>query len=55
MNPIDMLVTPDGRQLIVAGVTYDEGNPVMSMVSFALDDDGEPTFTGCVGKRRSGL
>ena len=35
--PIDVLITPDGKQLIVRGVAYDEGNPVMGLVSLALD------------------
>ena len=35
--PVDVLITPDGKQLIVRGVAYDEGNPVMGLVSLALD------------------
>ena len=49
-----MLITPDGKQLIVRGVAYDDGAPMMSMVSLALDAVGEPTFTGCVGKGAPG-
>ena len=52
--PVDVLITPDGKQLIVRGVAYDEGNPVMGLVSLALDARGEPTVTGCVGKGAPG-
>lgn len=49
INPFDLYLTPDGKQLIVEGAAYQDGAPVLSLTSYALDADGEPTLTGCVG------
>lgn len=50
MVPQDLLLTPDGKQLVVYGGTWDEsGNPQASLLSLGLDATGEPTLTGCAG------
>lgn len=50
VEPYDVLITPDGKQLVVAGANRDEPQPVMAMLSLALDANGEPTLTGCAGR-----
>ncbi|MBE2316543.1 right-handed parallel beta-helix repeat-containing protein [Solirubrobacter sp. CPCC 204708] len=50
LQPQDLFLTPDGKQLIVSGGTWDqEGNPYPGLLSLALDANAEPTLTGCVG------